>query len=152
MKPSLPRNHRRSKCFILHFFAFHPETAAEHYRSIFYDAIDTVIMANEDRFKQPSYQFFSTIEQLLIKAINSEHYQTELDSLNQYKDDFDVSALPAELLTLCSIFENEKVFHFEEIKNKIKTETSEAERNPIGNVIKLMKLILVGAATSATPE
>ena len=130
---------------------FHAETAADYYRSIFYDAIDTVDHGNiKDRFEQPSYQFFSIIEQLLIKATNSEPYQTELDALNKYKDDFDVSVLPAELLTLRAIFANEKVFHFEEIKSKIKTETSEAERILMGNVIKMM--MLVGAAASTTPE
>ena len=87
---------------------------------------------------------------MLIKATKSEPYQTELDALNKYKDDFDVSVLPAELLTLRAIFANEKVFHFEEIKSKIKTETSEAERILMGNVIKMM--MLVGAAASTTPE
>ena len=138
-EPSLRKKRRRPKCSILKFFevheetsriteAFHPETAADHYRSIFYDTIDTVIMTIKGRFEQPRYQFFSNIEQLLIKAINSEPYETELDALNKYKDDFDVSALPAELLTFRVIFANEKVSHFEEIENKIKTETSEAEQ------------------------
>ena len=111
-----------------------------------------MIKAIRDRFEQPNYQFFSTIEQLLIKAINSEPYQTELDALNEYRDDFYVSALPVELLTLRTIFANEKVSHFEELKNKIKNEMSEAERILIGNGNKLMKLVFVGAATSATPE
>ena len=162
-EPSLPRKRRRPKFSILQFFegyeetsrntkAFHPETTSDHYRSIFYDANDTVIMAIKDRFEQPSYKFFSTIERLLIKTINSEPCETELEALNKYKDDFNVLALPAELLTLRTIFANEKVSCFEEIKNKIKTETSEAKRILIGKVIKLMKLVLVGAATSATPE
>ena len=160
-EPSLPRKHRRPKYSILQFFeghkeisrnteAFHPGTAADHYHSIFYDAIDTVDHDNQRSFRATSYHFFSTIEQLLIKATKSEPYQTELDALNEYKDDFDVSALPAELLTLRTIFANEKVFHFEEIKSKIKTGTSEAERILMVNVIKLV--ILVGAAASATRD
>ena len=89
---------------------------------------------------------------MLIKAVNSEPYQTELDALNKCKNDLNVSALPVELFTLCAIFANEKVSHFEEIKNKIKTETSKAERILTGKVIKLMKLVVVGTATSDTPE
>ena len=162
-EPSLPRKRRKPKYSILQYVeghegtsksteAYHPQTAADHYRSIYYDAIDTVIMAIKDRFEQPSYQIFSTIEQLLIKAINGEPYKTELGELDEYTDDFDISALPAELLILRTMFANENVSYFEEIKIKLKNESIKAERSLIKNVIKLMKLVLVGAATSATPE
>ena len=61
-KQSLPRKRGRPKYSILQFVeaheetsrnteAFHYETGAEHYRSISYDATDTVIMAIKDRFK-----------------------------------------------------------------------------------------------------
>ena len=50
------------------------------------------------------------------------------------------------------MFANENISYFEEIRTKLKTESSKAERSLITNVIKLMKLALVGAATSATPE
>ena len=70
-------------------------------------------MAVKDRFEQPSYQFFSTIEHLLIKAINSESYQAELEALNKHKDDLDVSALPAEIQVLQTICANKKVFAFQ---------------------------------------
>lgn len=43
------------------------------------------------------------------------------------------------------------MLHFEEITDKI-VKSSAPERNLFGNIIKLMKLVLVGAATSATPE
>ena len=109
-------------------------------------------MAIKDRFEQPSYQFFSSIEQLLVKAINSESYLDELDALDKYKDDLDVSALPSELLLLREMFANEQISTFEEIKVKITTISTKAELRLIENVIKLSKLVLVGAATSATPE
>ena len=76
-------------------------------------------MAINDRFTQPSYDFFCTIEQLLIKAFNSEPYQTELDSLGKYQGDVGITVLPTELVILRIICSNDKVSHFEEIK-KIK--------------------------------
>ena len=108
-------------------------------------------MAIKDRFEQPSYQFFSDIEQFLLKSINSDPYQTEIDAIKKYTDDLDISVLPAEIHVLRSVFKNEEVAHFEEITEKI-MESSAAERHLFGNIIKLMKLVLVGAATSATPE
>ncbi|MEO0687991.1 MAG: hypothetical protein AAFY76_23775, partial [Cyanobacteria bacterium J06649_11] len=71
-EPKMPRKGRKPKYLILQYVkghektsndteAYYPQTAADHYRSIYYDAVDTVIMAIKDRFEQPSYQFFSTI-------------------------------------------------------------------------------------------
>lgn len=162
-EPSLPRKRRKPKYSILQYVeghettskgteAHYPQTAADHYRSIYYDAIDTVTMAIKDRFEQPSYQFFSTIEQLLINAINGEPYDTELGKLDEYMDDFDISALPAELMILRTMFANKNVSYFEEIKVKLMNESTKVERSFIKNVIKMMKLVFVGAATSATPE
>lgn len=159
---SLPRKRRKPKYSILHYVkgheeasrnteAFHPATAEDHYRIIFFDAIDTVIMAIKDRFEQPSFQFFSTVEQLLLKAINSEPYQMEMGGLKDYNNDVDLSALPAELQILQTICAGDNVSHFDEIKKKIMTK-SKQERRLVGNVVKVIKLVLVGAATSATPE
>ena len=162
-EPKMPRKHRKQKYSILRYVeghektsndteAYYPQTAADYYRSIYYDADDTVIMAIKDRFEEPSYQFFSTIEQLLINAINGESYNTEVGKLHEYMNDFDISALPAELMILRTMFANESVSYFEEIKVKLMNDFTKAERILIKNVIKMMKLVFVGAATSATPE
>jgi len=159
---TLPRKRRRPKYSILQYVqgheeasrkteAFNPETAEDHYRIIFFDAIDTVIMAIKDRFEQPSFQFFSSIEQLLLKAINGDPYELEFNELKNYHDDINVSSLPAELQVFRSICTGDKVEFFEDITRKIKTRSKE-ERGLIINVIKIIKLVLVGAATSATPE
>ena len=73
-------------------------------------------MAIKDRFEQPSYQFFSTIEQFLLTFINSgDPYESETDALKKYSDDLDISVLPAEIQVLHSYFGNEKLARFEEI-------------------------------------
>ena len=64
------------------------------------------------------------IEQLLINAINGESYDTELGKLDEYIDDFDTSALPAELMILRTMFANENVYYFEEIKVKLMNEST----------------------------
>ena len=161
-EPTLPRKRRRPNYTRLHIIdgheqtsrtteAFHPETPADFYITIYYDALDTVINAIKDRFTQPSFEFFCSIEQLLIKAINLQPYENEIESLEKYRDDIDLTALTAELQVLRTICGNKSVSHFKEIKRKIAAR-SPAERSLIRNTVKLMKLVLVGAATSATPE
>lgn len=161
-EPTLPRKRRRPNYARLHIIdgheqtsrateAFHPETPADFFVTIYYDALETIIRAIKDRFTQPSFEFFCTVEQLLIKAINLKPYQKELDSLERYRDDIDITALPAELQVLRTICAKESVTYFEEIKKKV-VARSPAERSLIRNTVKLMKLVLVGAATSATPE
>lgn len=117
-EPMLPRKRRRPKYSILQYVqgheetarnteAYHPESAADHYRIIYFDAIDTVVMAIKDRFEQPSYQFFSSIEQFLLTSINlGDPYESEKDALKKYSDDLDISALPAEIQVLRSYFGN----------------------------------------------
>ena len=102
-------------------------------------------------FVEPQIQFFSSIEQLLLKAINGDPYELEFNELKNYHDDINVSSLPAELQVFRSICTGDKVEFFEDITRKIKTRSKE-ERGLIINVIKIIKLVLVGAATSATPE
>ena len=76
----------------------------------------------------------------------------EMEKLNNYKDDLDLLALPSELLVLWNLRAMENASHFEEIKQKVMTKMNQETRNLIGNVIKLMTLVLVGAATSVTPK
>ena len=131
--------------------AFSPSTAEDHYRFIYFEAIDTVVMAIKDRFEQPSFKFFPSIEQLLLKAVNGESYQMEMDELKNYHDDIDVSALPTELQILRTICTDGEVSNFDDITKQILMKSKE-ERGLKGNVIAIIKIVLVGAATSATPE
>ena len=110
-EPILPRKRRMPKYSILQYVhgyeeasrnteAFSPSTVEDHYKLIYFEEIDTVIMAIKDRFEQPSFKFFSSIEQLLLKAVNGESYEIKMEELNNYHDDIDFSALPAELQIL----------------------------------------------------
>ena len=160
--PILPRKRRKPKYSILQYVdgheeasrdteAFSPSTAEDHYRFIYFEAIDTVVMAVKERFEQASFKLFSSIEQLLLKAVNGESYQMEMDELKNYHDDIDVSALPAELEILKTICAGGEVSNFDDITKRIMM-ISKEERFLIGNVIVVIKIVMVGAATSATPE
>ena len=160
--PCLPRKRRRPKYSILQFVhgheetsnktgAYNPGTVEDHFRQIYYDALDTIIAAIDDRFEQPSFQFFLFIEQLLLKAIKEVSYEEpEMLYLKQYYDDINVSALPAEFQILKTVCSDSKIVNFQDIVEKLQSLT--VKRNLLPNVFTLVKLLLVGAATSATPE
>ena len=61
--------------------AFSPSTAEYHYIFIDFEGIDSAI---NERFEQPSFMFFSSVEQLLLKAVHGESYQMEMDELKNY--------------------------------------------------------------------
>ena len=95
---------------------------------------------------------FSNVEQLLLKSINGESYQKEYDEfVSVYADDFETTALPSELLILCTMFESLEPVHFGDIVEKLKTISPE-ESVIINKVITILKIVLAISAASATPE
>ena len=60
----------------------------DHFRTIYFEALDLIITCIEDRFNQPSYKTYQRVETLLIKA--GEPYEEEIDFvLSFYGYDFD---------------------------------------------------------------
>ena len=114
--------------------------------------MDDVHNALKKRFEQPSFIFFSNVEQLLLKSINGEIYQKEYDNfVSVYADDVERTALPSELLILRTMFESLEPVYFGDIKEKLKA-ISPQERFIINYVITILKIMLTTGATSATPE
>ena len=48
----------------------YPVTAQNYYRQIFFEAIDEMINAIDQRFDQPSFDTYAEMESLLIKTLN----------------------------------------------------------------------------------
>ena len=46
--------------------AEHPPTPRDHYRKIFFEAIDLLVGHIKDRFEQPSFQLFQRLESCLL--------------------------------------------------------------------------------------
>ena len=49
-----------------------PETCCDHYKVMYYETLDSVLLSIKYRFNQPSFVAYESIEALLLKAINSE--------------------------------------------------------------------------------
>ena len=45
-----------------------PETPKDHYRRIYFEAIDLIVNAIEQRFSQPSFAAYEKMESLLLKG------------------------------------------------------------------------------------
>ena len=108
--------------------------------------------AIKTRFDQQCCQVFLNIEQLLLRAIRCEPYEEEMNELiSLYGSDVCATALPSELEVLKTVCSVENPVHFDTIVS-ILQEASKETFLLISNVIVIVKILLVNAATSATPE
>ena len=74
-----------------------PETPKDHYRRIYFEAIDLIVNAIEQRFSQPSFAADERMESLLLKGINGECYAGEFDYMKvSYNDDINFYSLKAQ--------------------------------------------------------
>ena len=89
-EPHLKRKRKVPKYSILQYLdgqettskAHHPATVEDEFRQIYFDALDHITNAIEERFDQPSFKAYANLEELLVKrAIN----QTSEVGINQIK-------------------------------------------------------------------
>ena len=63
-------------------------TPKAYFRQSYYEAIDVVVGCIENRFDQPGYRIYSTLETLLVKACKQEEIAGKLEViLSFYNDD-----------------------------------------------------------------
>jgi len=61
----------------------------EFYRQIYYEAIDTVVVVNENRIMQMDFSNYGKLEQLLLQATKKEDYRDTLKDVTEfYQGDF----------------------------------------------------------------
>ena len=69
----------------------YPQTAKDHFRRVYYEAIDLIVSA----IYQESFSCYAQMETLLVKAGNCDHYEAEFKFLEaSYREDVDTGALP----------------------------------------------------------
>ena len=107
----------------------------------------------EDKFRQPGYQLYSNLEQLLLKAVCKENYSSEFDFVTKfYGPDLNVHALEMQLQIFATnfIMEGKKT----SIKDILKylRNISSAQRALLSEICIIAKLILVMPATNAVSK
>ena len=84
---------------------FHDNPVA-HYRQAYFEALDLIINCIEDRFDQPGFRIYQSIQSLLVKACKQKEWGSDLESACEtYKDDFDKEVLRTQLGVLGANFE-----------------------------------------------
>ena len=127
----------------------YPATAQDYYRRIYFEAIDLMMNAIDERFDQPSFDTYAKMESLLIKTLNSQDKSEELKFMEKlFNDVVNISVLTAQMEILQVLLKNGDYFCFDDIIVKIK-ELPKPEREMIKDVITLCKLIVVNPATSS---
>ena len=130
-----------------------PGTAEDHYRLIYFEAIDTITSCIKQRFDQPGYKQYSILEALLLKATRSSEIDRELQQVKEvYADDLDVEKLTIQLALLRQQIESNEMANVrlpDVVCCITKTPNYQVY---LSEVVKLAELILVAAATNATSE
>ena len=147
----LPRRRKTPKQYpTVQSEADHPTTPQDHFKYIYFEALDLIINCIKRRFDQPGYRTYCQLQELLFKAANGEAYQSELEFVTTfYKEDFS-HLLETQLHTFAHIFSGKKST-LQGIINHLRG-LSPSQRELLSEVYKLLKLILVLPATNAISE
>ena len=132
----------------------YPVTAQDYYRRIhvYFEAIDLMMNAIDQRFHQPSFGTCAKMDSLLIKTLNSQDKSTELKFMEKlYNDAVNTSVLTSQMEILQVLLKDGDYFCFDAIIVKIK-ELPNPEREIIKEIITLCKLIVVNPAINAAGE
>ena len=80
-----------------------PTTSKSLYRQQYYEALDLITNCVCSRFKQPGYNTYKNLQELLFKAIKGEDFQPELQFVTQfYQDDINSTNLQVHTWWLCT--------------------------------------------------
>ena len=84
-----------------------PASPNEHYRRLYFEAIDTAIGCLKDRFDQAGYTVYHNLEELLIKASLKENFEFQFKFVcKHYKDDLNPDVLHSQLLVFGNHFQS----------------------------------------------
>lgn len=80
--PMLPWERKVPKCFEQGDAPaeFH-STPKSHYRQVYYEALDLLVQAIDDRFNQSGYRTYYCIEALMLKAVKKENFSEKLKAV-----------------------------------------------------------------------
>ena len=152
--PTLPRRRRAplrlEDCIGGKAMPEYPETVDDHYRRIYFEALDLVTTAINDRFNQPDYGVYAECEELLLSAVNGNNTEAIVVKVVEFfKHDFSVESLRLNLQTLAANYKGEKQ-SFSDILEYFRSLGPGVEL--MREALKLVKLLLIIPATNATSE
>ena len=153
-EPRLPRPIKRPIRFqVENASSEQPSTPKEHYQKIYLKAFKGTIECLRERFNQKGHEMYVKLQNVMLSAAKkNENYEQDLTVLlDFYGDDFDGPRLRSQLKIFTAMFPVQEVIVFEDIRIFFKNLEPGMELM-LSEVSKLMELILVLPATTATAE
>ena len=148
-KPTLPR--KRCTSARLEVGAgtpSYPQTAKDHFRRVYYEAIDLIVSA----IYQESFSSYAQMDTFLVKAVNGDHYKAQFKFLEaSYGEDVDTGALPGHATKYFGSYVMEKIACFDEILKAV-SKFPKLEEKLIQEAQTICKLPPVNPATSVAGE
>lgn len=125
----------------------------DFFKAHYYEALDLMVNLIQQRFDQPGYEIYRSLQDLLVKAAHTADFSSEFDSVVKfYGSDFDPSSLKLQLELLRTSFISSSIPPtFLDIKKYI-VSLSPGVQSSMSEVCKLLRLILVMPATNAVSE
>ena len=133
--------------------AHFPSTVEDHFRPMYFSALDTIIKAITERFDQPGYHQYEMLEGCILKGARGQDITEELSHLVKlYSDDVKHELLAQQLKIVHS--------HFAGIglsEPSLGDVSSYVQKLPnyqvyLSEVVSVLTLVLVCPATNATSE
>ena len=158
--PSLPRKrHAPARIEVGSSSGYFPSTVEDHYRAIYYEALDLIVEGITNRFDQRGYGIFKNLEEVILKVCKNQPFEEELEFIcNFYKDDIDKAQLQCQLPMLYGLIKHtmESPDCNREMSIlfvvKALSGLSCAQRVAFSQVFVIVRLLLVLPATNATSE
>ena len=127
-------------------------TVEEHYRVIYFEAVDLITSCVSNRFDQPSYKTYAKVQNILLKAATSQPYEEELRFIvSFYGSDINSFLLSTHLDIFSQNFEQATKVTFPDVVDFFRN-CSAAQVSLMSEVSKLVRLLLVMPATNAQSE
>jgi len=152
--PVLPRKRRAPRRVeIGDGDGYHADNIEDYFRAQYFEAIDLAVTGIKDRFDQPGYATYSSLESLLLKAANQSDYSVELEQIvSFYGDDLYKALLEAQLQILSSKYADiPSEVSLKEILDHLRC-LSQDQHALLSQVLYLAKLIMVMPASNAASE
>lgn len=129
---------------------YFPSTPKELFRKTFCEVIDRAVSGINERFHQPGYQVFETLENIVLKAAKGKDFLPLISAeiTKKYCEDINFDGLISQLNMLPNLIEEP----VEDFSSFLKWFQSTMYQHLLSQVGILLKLLLVLPATNAMSE
>ena len=140
-EPVLPRKRRVPVRFEIGTASGNfPETVQDHYRRIYFEALDLIVEAINERFDQPSFVSSKNLESLLVNFVNASDVSSQMKYVEEnYAEDIKITLLLPQLEIFKVLVNDVKIDCFHDIWLFLK-QIPVAQRLLISEIVQICKL------------